>query len=98
MLITHVTFSVSIENSPLAIDTLTKEITVVRAMKGCIAFTPFQDPTNEQDVGVIHEWESAEDFAAYVASDSFTKIQKILRPIMVAPPVSKRFDAILIDT
>ena len=98
MLIGHVTFPVSPENRTLAIDTLTKEVSAVRAMKGCIAFVPFLDLTNEQDVGVLHEWETAADFAAYIASDSFAAIGAVLRPIMVAPPVSKRFDATLIET
>lgn len=98
MLIAHVTFPVSSENRTLAIDTLTKEIADVRAMTGCVAFVPFLDPTNETDVGVLHEWESADDFAAYIASDSFAAIGAVLRPIMVGLPVSKRFDATLIDT
>ena len=66
---------------------------MVRAMAGCIAFLPFLDLTNDQDIGVMHEWERAEDFEAYLASDSFATIGKLLRPLMVAPPVSKRFDA-----
>lgn len=98
MLIAHVTFSVSPENRTLAIDTLKQEVEIVRAMQGCVAFVPFLDPTNTQDVGVMHEWENADDFAAYIASDSFATIGKVLRPVMVAPPVSKRFDATLIDT
>lgn len=98
MLIAHVTFSVSPEDRNLALNTLKQEVSVVRAMKGCRAFVPFQDPTNEQDLGVLHEWNSAEDFATYTSSDSFATIGKILRPIMVSPPVSKRFDATLLDT
>lgn len=97
MLIAHVNFSVSAESRPLAIDTLKSEVDVVCAMKGCIAFTPFIDPTNIHDVGVLHEWETADDFAAYAASDSFATIGQVLRPIMLKPPVSKRFDAVLIE-
>jgi quinol monooxygenase YgiN len=93
MLIAHVTFSVLPENRTLAIDALTQEVRAVRAMKGCKAFTPFLDPTSERDVGVLHEWDTAEEFDAYIKSDIFMTMGKVLRPIMVAPPVSKRFDA-----
>lgn len=98
MLIAHVKFTVSAENRALAIDTLKQEVEAVCAMKGCIAFIPFLDPTNTQDVGVLHEWDSADDFAAYNASDSFAIVSQVLRPIMISPPVSSRFDAVLIKT
>lgn len=97
MLIAHVTFSVSPENRILAIDALTQEVTAVRTMKGCRAFVPFLDPTNARDVGVLHEWDTAEDFAVYINSDVFKTMGEMLRPIMVSPPISKRFDATLIE-
>ncbi|GAA6207687.1 hypothetical protein NBRC116601_09800 [Cognatishimia sp. WU-CL00825] len=93
MLIAHVIFSVAPENRTLAIKTLKHEVSVVRAMDGCIAFIPFLDATNQQNVGVLHEWASSDAFAAYIASDSFASIGETLRPIMISPPVSKRFDA-----
>jgi quinol monooxygenase YgiN len=49
-------------------------------------------------LGIVHEWESAEAFARYAASPGFTAVGQVLRPIMVAPPVSKRFDARLLET
>ena len=93
MLIAHVIFSVARENRTLAIETLKQEVSAVRAMDGCIAFIPFLDATNQQDVGVLHEWASSDAFEAYLASDSFISIGETLRPIMVSPPISKRFDA-----
>lgn len=98
MLIAHVKFTVAVENRSLAIDTLKSEVDVVCAMKGCIEFIPFLDPTNMDGVVVLHEWETANDFAAYAASDSFATVGQVLRPIMVTPPISKRFDAVLIET
>ncbi len=97
MLIAHVTFQVSADNRELAITTLKKEIGAVCAMKGCIAFVPFLSPSNNQDIGVLHEWDTADDFAAYLASDSFATVGQVLRPMMTAPPVSRRFDATLIE-
>jgi quinol monooxygenase YgiN len=97
MLIAHVKFTISAENRNKAIETLKREVEVVCAMKGCIAFVPFLDPTNPCDVGVLHEWDTADDFASYIASDSFATIGQVLRPIMTSPPISKRFDAALIE-
>lgn len=97
MLIAHVSFTVFSDNRKSAIDALKQEIEAVRAMKGCVAFVPFTDPVNEQGVGVLHEWNTANDFAAYAASDSFANISKSLRPLMVSPPISKRFDAVMIE-
>lgn len=97
MLIAHVTFRVSEENRQLAFDTLKDEIARVRTMEGCVAFVPFLPPNTTEDVCVLHEWQTGTNFDAYTASDSFRAIGGILRPLMVAPPVSKRFDATLID-
>lgn len=97
MLIAHVIFTVLPEDRPLVIDTLKTEAEAVCAMKGCIDFIPFLHPMNAQGVGVLHEWETANDFAAYLASESFVTLGQVLRPIMTSPPVSKRFDATLAE-
>ncbi len=98
MFIAHVTFCVAPENRKLAIEALRTEVEVVRAMKGCVAFIPFVDPTDAQAVGVMHEWDSSDTFANYISSSSFTSLGQKLRPIMLSPPISKRFDATLIGT
>lgn len=97
MLIAHVSFPVASANRSLALDTLKQEVETVRAMTGCLSFVPYLNPTNDTDVGVVHEWETARDFDAYIASDSFATVGQVLRPIMTSPPVSKRFDATLIE-
>lgn len=93
MIIAYILFSVSAENQELAIDTLNREAKTIRAMQGCETFLPFLDPADSQTVGVLHEWERLEDFEAYIASSSFKTIGKVLHPIMISPPQSKRFDA-----
>jgi quinol monooxygenase YgiN len=98
MLIAHLKFSVAAENRQMAIEVLSDQSKSVRNMKGCIAFTPFLDATDKQILGVLHEWDSAEDFAAYLASESFAASGRVLRPLMVSAPLSKRFDAKLIET
>jgi quinol monooxygenase YgiN len=98
MLIAHVYFTVAAGDRQKALDTLLAEAPTVRAMKGCRAFIPFPDPTNPEGMGVLHEWEDGEDFAAYVSSPGFAEMGKTLRPMMISAPVSRRFDARLLET
>ena len=53
----------------------------------------FLDPARADGVGVLHEWESPEHFAFYLASPQFSGSGSLIRPLMTAPPVSKRFHA-----
>ncbi len=98
MRIAHVTFTVAPENQARALDALLAEVATVRRMKGCLAFIPFIDPTVAGGLGVMHEWESAEAFAAYVGSPGFAAANATLRPLMTGVPVSRRFDVNLLDT
>lgn len=93
MLIAHVTFVVAQEDSRKALDALVTEADQIRAMPGCVTFIPFQDASDPQKLGVMHEWNTAQDFAGYTASAGFARVGQTLRPMMLAPPVSHRFDA-----
>ena len=93
MRLAHLTFAVQPELSQNALDALLAEVPVVRQMKGCIMFVPFVDPTVPGGLGVVHEWETPEDFAAYLASPTFAAAGATLRPMMTGTPVSRRFDA-----
>jgi quinol monooxygenase YgiN len=98
MLIAHVHFTVAASERHKALEMLQKEAPAVRAMKGCQAFVPFLDPTSSEGLGVLHEWDSEEDFAAYTSSPGFAEVGRILRPMMTGAPVSRRFDARLLQT
>lgn len=98
MIIAHVTFSVAAKSRQAALDVLVSEIAGVRAMHGCLAFVPFVDPSDETSLGVLHEWETAADFGAYATSDGFAAVGQVLRPMMTAPPMSRRFDATLLES
>ena len=93
MRIAHLTFTVDKHASQHALALLTTAAPAVRAMPGCQAFIPFADPMSEGGIGVVHEWASAADFSLYLASPGFAQLSAQLRPLMTAPPVSKRFDA-----
>ncbi len=73
MLIAHVHFTVAPGDRVKAINALLAEAPTVRAMKGCRTFIPFTDPTDAAAIGILHEWENSEDFAAYVASPGFAE-------------------------
>ena len=98
MLIAHVTFAVAEPERQAALASLVAEAETVRAMPGCLAFTPFADPIDRQKVGIVHEWETDEQFRAYTQSPSFAASGRMLRPMMVDQPVSRRFEATLIES
>lgn len=98
MLVAHVRFRVAEHDRQKALDALTANAQRIRSMKGCLAFVPFLDPSDGQGVGVLHEWRTGQDFAAYAASAGFAETSAILRPLMTEPPISRRFDARLIET
>jgi quinol monooxygenase YgiN len=96
MLIAHVIFSVDEDRRPGVLERLNRDACIVKSMEGCLAFIPFANPANSREVGILHEWRSADDFARYTSSATFAHFQAELRPMMVAPPVSRRFEAELI--
>lgn len=98
MFIAHVSFQVSPADRAQALDTLLAEAPAVRAMPGCAAFVPFLHPTDPGQLGILHEWATEADFAAYLGSAGFARSGRTLRPLMVAAPVSRRFAATPVDT
>lgn len=96
MLIAHLRFPVAPENREMATEALVSDIETVRGMKGCLAFYPIHDPTNDAILGVVHEWETEEDFGAYTSSEVFQNFGAKIRPMMTGKPVSRRFRSELI--
>ncbi len=97
MLVAHVLFKVAPADRSRALDALLAEAPGVRAMAGCLAFVPFADPGDPGGLGIVHEWQSGDEFGAYTGSSGFAKVQATLRPMMVGQPVSRRFDARLLE-
>ena len=96
MRLAHLTFAVRPEAQSEALRVLLDEIPAVREMKGCVAFIPFIDPTTTGGIGVLHEWATESDFAAYLASPVFAASGAWLFPLMTQEPDSRRFDAELL--
>lgn len=96
MFIAHLRFPIASRDRQTATDALVAGIETVRAMRGCIAFHPIHDPTDDGVLGVVHEWETEADFEAYTASEVFRAFGALIRPLMTGKPLSRRFRAELI--
>jgi quinol monooxygenase YgiN len=70
----------------------------IRAMPGNLDFRVYAAHDNEEAVVVIHEWADEASFAAYLSSDAFARSGSVLRPLVTAPPLSRRFHADLLET
>ena len=98
MLIAIIDFDVAPAQRETALNQLLREVPAVREMKGNIGFRPYADPLVETRVTLVHEWESRQHFDAYLASPPFARSGEILRPMMTGTPVSRRFEASLIES
>ena len=83
---------------PAALAQLDSERDEIRAMPGNLDFRVYGDRDAEEAVAVIHEWADEPSFAAYLSSDAFTRSGAVLRPLLTSPPVSRRFQASLLET
>ena len=97
MLVALVDIRTDAPNRDAALRLLLQHAPDVRAMAGCQTFRPVADPTDAGLVTVIHEWASDAGFAGYLTSDSFAQLGATLRPLMAAPPSSRRYTATLIE-
>ena len=70
----------------------------IRAMPGNLDFRVYAARDDEEAVVVIHEWADESSFAGYLSSDAFARSGAVLRPLVTAPPVSRRFRAALLET
>lgn len=98
MIVAHVDFKVAEADRKMVLQVLLDQGLAVRSMPGCKRFVPFEDSTQEGGVGVIHEWLDRASFDAYLASPAFRESGRIIRPRMLAPPVSRRFEVVEIQT
>ncbi len=82
----------------LALAQLDSERDEIRAMPGNLDFRVYAAREDDEGVVVLHEWADEPSFAGYLASDAFTRSGTVLRPLLTAPPVSRRFRASLLET
>lgn len=70
----------------------------IRAMSGNLDFRVLSAHDDAAAVTVIHEWADEASFAAYLSSEAFARSGAVVRPLLTAPPVSRRFRAALLET
>ncbi|WP_435769073.1 putative quinol monooxygenase [Nocardioides sp. SYSU DS0651] len=98
MLIAIVDLRTTPADRPAALAQLDAERDGIRAMPGNVDFRVLVDRTDDQSVTVVHEWADQPSFATYLASAEFERSNVVLRPLLTAPPVSRRFRAQLLET
>jgi quinol monooxygenase YgiN len=91
-------FSTASADRPAALAQLDGEADQIRAMPGNIAFRVYAARADDTQITVVHEWDDQASFAGYLASDAFARSGEILRPMMTGAPVSRRFQAELLET
>lgn len=98
MFIAVVDFTTAASDRPAALAQLDSEAEQVRAMPGNVAYRVYANRDDQTGVTIVHEWADEPSFAAYQASDAFTRSGQILRPMMTGAPISRRFRADLVET
>ncbi|MEJ7636257.1 antibiotic biosynthesis monooxygenase [Aeromicrobium sp.] len=81
-----------------ALAQLDSERNEILAMAGNLDFRVYAARDDDGAVAVIHEWVDEPSFAAYLSSEAFARSGEMIRPLMTAPPVSRRFHADLLET
>ena len=82
----------------VAVAQLDSEREEIRAMPGNLDFRVYAARDDEEVVTVIHEWTDEPSFAGYLSSGAFTRSGAVLRPLVTSAPVSRRFEAALVET
>lgn len=98
MFIAILDFSTTPSDRARALDQLDGERARVRSMPGNIAFRVYASREDDRSVTLVHEWTDQASFAAYLASDAFTRSNAVLRPMVTDGPVSRRFRAELAES
>ena len=98
MLIALLDFTTAAADRPAALAQLDREREQIRAMPGNLDFRVYASRQDDTRVAVVHEWEDVSSFMAYQQSESFARSGMVIRPLMTAAPVSRRFAAQLLET
>ena len=98
MLIAVLDLRTTTVDRPVALAQLDSERDEIRAMPGNLDVRVYAARDDEEAVVVIHEWADESSFAGYLSSDAFARSGAVLRPLVTAPPVSRRFRAALLET
>uniref|UniRef100_A0A1V2I9C5 Antibiotic biosynthesis monooxygenase n=1 Tax=Pseudofrankia asymbiotica TaxID=1834516 RepID=A0A1V2I9C5_9ACTN len=98
MLIAILDFSTAAVDRPAALAQLDGERDEIRAMSGNVAFRVYASREDDTRITVVHEWDGPASFGGYLGSEAFARSGEVLRPMMTGVPISRRFQAELLET
>lgn len=90
MIMALVDFEVAPESRAGLLEALQPLLAEARSVEGNRSFRASTSSDSAAHIGLMHEWETLEQFRAYASSDLFVRMGKVLRPAMTTPPVSRR--------
>ena len=98
MLIAILDLVTAATDRPAALAQLDGEQAAIHAMPGNVAFRVYAWRDDETRVTVVAEWDDEPSFRSYLESDAFARSGAVLRPMLTEAPVSRRFDAEILET
>ena len=90
MIMALIDFEVAPESRGDLLQALQPLLAEARKAPGNRSYRASADSENRGHIGLMHEWDSLEQFRAYASSDLMDRMGKLLRPAMTTPPVSRR--------
>ena len=95
MIIAIVEFELAAKNQDMVLQVLTKDTEQALKRQGCLGFKTTRVAGSETGWMLVEEWDTQDAFDAYKASPEFARVGKALMPLMLAPPISRAFEAAL---
>lgn len=93
MIYVEVNFCVAPRDRAAALDCLTKEAPVMRALSGNRGCRVLIDPTADGVVTLLHQWDDLASLDAYRSGPLFAQVGGVLRPMMTGAPSTVVYEA-----
>ena len=90
MIMALIDFEVAPEGRADLLAALRPLLKEARSFEGNRSYRALTDSQSAAHIGLVHEWDTLEQFRAYASSQLFDRLSEILRPAMTTPPVSRR--------
>ena len=97
MIHVEVSFSVAATDEAAAVNALVEAAPKMRALKGNLGARVLTDPQSAGAIILLHSWDTMADLDAYRGGPLMAEIGSVLRPIMVAAPVTTVYEMDVVD-
>ena len=95
MIIAIVEFESTVENQNMVLEVLTNDGETAQKLDGCLGYKILRVAGSTTGWALVEEWQDMAAFDAYKASPGFASVGEALMPLMLAPPLSRAFEATL---